>query len=55
MQVINHLTIQGCKAFQELMKMGAAGMYGSFARGTDDKNSDVDLFIFSERLPLLLN
>jgi predicted nucleotidyltransferase len=47
MQVINYETIQGCKAFQELMKMGVAGIYGSFARGTDDKNSDVDLFIFT--------
>ncbi len=48
MKVMNYRKIQDCKAFRELEKFGVIGIYGSFAEGTDDKNSDIDLIIFTE-------
>jgi len=47
MQVINYESICKCKALKELNKMGVVGIYGSFARGTDGKDSDIDLFVFT--------
>jgi len=48
MRVMNYSKIQECKAFRELEKLGVIGVYGSFAEGTDDTNSDIDLIIFTQ-------
>jgi predicted nucleotidyltransferase len=48
MRVMNYRKIQGCKAFGALEKLGTVGVYGSYAAGTDEKGSDIDLFIFTE-------
>lgn len=48
MQMINRESIQQTKNLKELEKKGVIGIYGSFARGTDDKNSDIDLFVFTQ-------
>jgi len=48
MRVMNYQQIQICEAFGELEKFGVIGIYGSFAAGTDEKGSDIDLVIFTE-------
>lgn len=48
MRVMNYRKIQDCKAFRGLGKLGVIGIYGSFAAGTDEKSSDIDLIIFTE-------
>jgi predicted nucleotidyltransferase len=48
MSVMNYRKIRDCKAFRALEKLGVIGMYGSFAAGTDEKSSDIDMVIFTE-------
>ena len=48
MRLINYRKIQDCKAIRELEKLGVIGIYGSYAAGTDEKSSDIDLVIFTE-------
>ena len=48
MRLMNYRKIQDCKAIRELEKLGVIGIYGSYAVGTDEKSSDIDLFIFTE-------
>ena len=48
MRVMNYRKIQNCEAFREMEKLGVIGIYGSFAAGTDEKSSDIDLIIFTE-------
>jgi len=48
MRVINYCKIRDCKAFGALEKLGVIGMYGSYAAGSDEKSSDIDMFIFTE-------
>ena len=48
MQLINYRKMQSCKALKNLEKIGVVGVYGSFAAGTDEKGSDIDLVIFTE-------
>ncbi len=49
MQLINYQKIKDSKALGELEKIGIIGVYGSFAKGTDDRNSDIDLFVFTDQ------
>jgi len=48
MRVMNYQKIQNCEAFRELEKLGVIGIYGSFAEGTDERGSDIDLVIFTQ-------
>jgi predicted nucleotidyltransferase len=48
MQLINYEKVEKCKSLKELEKRGIVGIYGSFARGMDDKDSDIDLFVFTQ-------
>jgi len=48
MRLMNYRKIQDCKAIRELEKLGVIGIYGSYAAGTDEKSSDIDLVIFTE-------
>ncbi len=46
---INMWLIQSANTFHELVKVGVIGIYGSYARGTDDAQSDIDLLIVTEK------
>lgn len=35
--------------FKDLQKIGSIGVYGSFSKGEDDKDSDIDLWIYTEK------
>jgi len=47
--LINYSRIISTKAYKRL---GKAGIYGSFNKGTDDKESDMDLFILTDKKEL---
>lgn len=52
--LINISSILDSEAYRKLAKEGSIGVYGSFAQGTDDQHSDVDLLIVTERKQLEL-
>ena len=47
--LINIEKLRKSKSFNKLVKYGPAGIYGSFANGTNDKNSDLDLWIYTNK------
>jgi predicted nucleotidyltransferase len=53
-RVINFSDIINAKAFERLSRLGSLGIYGSFADGTNDKESDLDLWIKTEKKELEL-
>ena len=52
--LINISRITGSKTYLILRKTGRIGVYGSYAAGTDEKESDVDLLIVTEKKELAL-
>jgi len=48
----NHLL--SARPFAKLTKHGAVGMYGSYAQGTDDRESDLDLLIVTDEKELAI-
>jgi len=47
--LININLLINSKNYKLLKKNGPIGVYGSFAKGTDDKYSDIDLWIYSKK------
>ena len=47
--LINISTILKSKGYPSLSKAGVIGIYGSYAKGTDDPNSDIDMLILSDK------
>ncbi len=47
--LLNISSIIKAKSYKSLKKIGSVGVYGSFAKGTDDLNSDVDLWVYTQR------
>lgn len=47
--LINLEKLLKTKSFNILKKLGPAGVYGSFASGTNDVNSDLDLWIYTDK------
>ena len=47
--LINTQQILSSKHVKQLMKLGIVGIYGSFAKGTNDEDSDIDMWIYTER------
>lgn len=45
--LLNIFELQNKKAFGELQKYGKVGIYGSFARGDDTPESDIDMWLYS--------
>lgn len=52
--LINLDSFLNTKAYKKLKKIGKLGLYGSFAAGTDDSGSDIDLWIFTDKKELEL-
>lgn len=50
--LINYSGIINSKYYKNLEKIGEVGVYGSFNKGTDDKDSDIDLFISTDKKEL---
>lgn len=50
--LINLENISRNNYFKKLIKLGTAGIYGSYANGTDDKLSDIDLWVYTNRKSL---
>ena len=48
--LVNLDSILSLKAYAELGRMGSVGIYGSFAEGTNDEHSDLDLWVYGEGL-----
>jgi len=46
MRLVNYESMRKCRSFKHLEKMGIVGIYGSFARGSDERGSDIDMFVF---------
>lgn len=44
--LINYSELESSQNFK---KLGEAGVYGSFNSGKDDKNSDIDIFVITEK------
>ena len=47
--LINIEKLRKTKSFNKLVKYGPAGIYGSFANGTNDAHSDLDLWICTNK------
>ena len=47
--LINLEKLLKTKSFNKLNKIGPVGVYGSFANGTNDKNSDLDLWVYTNK------
>ncbi|MEA3493193.1 MAG: nucleotidyltransferase domain-containing protein [Candidatus Margulisiibacteriota bacterium] len=47
---INLNELLSSKAYFELSRVGVAGIYGSFADGSNDEHSDLDLWVYAERM-----
>lgn len=47
--LINISKIINAKGYAPLKKIGLLGVYGSYAQGTDDKESDIDLLIVTDK------
>ncbi|MCP8313110.1 MAG: nucleotidyltransferase domain-containing protein, partial [archaeon] len=47
--LLNIFEISGLKEFRELLDYGKVGIYGSFARGEDLPESDIDMWIYSDK------
>lgn len=47
--IINFSDIINARAYNKLKKLGKIGVYGSFANGTNDKDSDLDIWIKTEK------
>lgn len=47
--LININKIINSKAYKKLKKQGVIGVYGSYDNGTDDKESDIDMIIITEK------
>lgn len=52
--LINVHRILSGKSFEELKKADALLLYGSYATGTDDESSDIDLLVITEKRELAL-
>lgn len=50
--LMNIAKITSSKNYKKLEKRGKVGIYGSFAEGADDVNSDIDLWIFTNKSSL---
>lgn len=50
--LINLENIGRTNNFKKLIKIGTVGIYGSYANGTDDKLSDIDLWIYTNKKSL---
>jgi len=48
--LINLDKILSSRAYRELCKLGAASIYGSFSEGKNDKHSDLDLWVYGEKV-----
>lgn len=48
-EVINFNDIINSPAYKKLKKTGNTGFYGSYANGTNDNNSDLDLWVKTEK------
>src|SRR3989338_792817 len=53
-RIINFNDILNAPAYRKLRKFGKIGIYGSFASGTNDKDSDLDIWIQTSRKELEL-
>lgn len=53
--MLNTYMVVKSAAYKKLKKHGVIGIYGSFARGEDTKESDLDLWIYSNENVDLLN
>ena len=49
---LNYTKLVNANSYSSLNKLGEVGLYGSYKRGTDDKDSDVDLFILTDKKEL---
>lgn len=47
--LLNIFELTTNRASKKLQKTGVVGIYGSFARGEDTKESDIDLWIFTDK------
>jgi len=47
--LVNTQQIIDSKNIKSLMSAGKVGIYGSFAQGTNDESSDIDLWIFADK------
>ena len=52
--LVNISRILESRAYLFLKKKAVVGVYGSYAQGTDEKGSDVDLLVFSEKKEIKL-
>lgn len=52
--LVNIDNIVKSKNYNKLKSTGIIGVYGSYAQGTDDKESDIDLVILTEKKELLV-
>lgn len=52
--LINEFKIENSNAFKSLQKEGKIGIYGSYNKGNDDMESDVDIFIITKKNELEL-
>jgi len=50
--LINLDDLLSSTAYKELRKFGIVGIYGSFAKGTDTAESDIDLWMYTEKSEL---
>jgi predicted nucleotidyltransferase len=48
-RLINFNRIINSSAYKKLKRLGNIGIYGSFAKGTDDSESDLDIWIQTEK------
>ncbi|NOZ81292.1 MAG: winged helix-turn-helix transcriptional regulator [DPANN group archaeon] len=49
MSLSNTHRIVRSRTYARLAKIGTVGIYGSYAKGTDDANSDIDLMIWTDK------
>ncbi|MGM5485050.1 MAG: nucleotidyltransferase domain-containing protein [Nanobdellota archaeon] len=47
--LLNYNRLISTKSYKKLKKLGKIGVYGSFANGTDDEYSDIDLWIKTDK------
>lgn len=47
--LINLTSLMQNPNFKRLQKIGKVGIYGSFAKGEDDKESDIDIWLYTEK------
>jgi predicted nucleotidyltransferase len=52
--IINFNDIVNAPAYKKLKKLGKIGIYGSFANGTNDKESDLDIWVKTDKKELEL-